>query len=257
MTAAFWEPGVGERRSQVLADASRNAPSRSSTGRKPDVPAEALSDRIDATAEITRPWPVTARRRRRARQSRAPAVPPARLPGVALLSWPRALSDEIAEASGVPASRIAVLSGPNLSRSLTTVVAASDVGSRRRSRACITPSPPLRPPALWAPRWRALPRTSSRPLSADRRHGTEVLTLDPHHPRPGGDDATGTALGARTRPSRRPVRHQATSSPRVHRDCRVTSPLPPRLRHGLAGPACPGVVEGVASAAPVARSPHQ
>ena len=107
------------------------------------------------------------------------------VPDVALLSLAKGLElgslkrvDEvIADASGVPEERIAVLSGPNLSREIAeqqptaTVVASTDV------EPATTPiSAPTSPPTSWAPRWRARPRTSSRSPSAPPRAWAWALT---------------------------------------------------------------------------------
>ena len=123
-----------------------------------DLPGIALSERISATTDIAEA--VTGRELAvvavpvKAVRATLSAAREAFVPGVALLSLAKGLElgslkrvDEIiAEASGVPASRIAVLSGPNLSREIAerqptaTVVAASDVElAKEIAKACHNP----------------------------------------------------------------------------------------------------------------------
>ena len=164
-TAAVLGTGAwGTTFAQVLADAGvdvtmwgRNADTISfiNGGENPTyLPGIALSDRISATAEITeavagRELVVVAVPVKAVRATLS-AAREAFAPGVALLSLAKGLElgslkrvDEIiAEASGVPASRIAVLSGPNLSREIaerqpTATVAASDVElAKEIAKAC-------------------------------------------------------------------------------------------------------------------------
>ena len=165
-TAAVLGTGAwGTTFAQVLADAGvdvtmwgRNADTISfiNGGENPTyLPGIALSDRISATAEITeavagRELVVVAVPVKAVRATLS-AAREAFAPGVALLSLAKGLElgslkrvDEIiAEASGVSASRIAVLSGPNLSREIAerqptaTVVAASDVElAKEIAKAC-------------------------------------------------------------------------------------------------------------------------
>ena len=155
-TAAVLGTGAwGTTFAQVLADAGvtvtmwgRNADTISfiNGGENPTyLPGISLSDHISATAEITeavagRELVVVAVPVKAVRATLS-AAREAFAPGVALLSLAKGLElgslkrvDEIiAEASGVPSGRIAVLSGPNLSREIAqrqptaTVVAATDV----------------------------------------------------------------------------------------------------------------------------------
>ena len=165
-TAAVLGTGAwGTTFAQVLADAGvdvtmwgRNADTISfiNGGENPTyLPGIALSDRISATAEITeavagRELVVVAVPVKAVRATLS-AAREAFAPGVALLSLAKGLElgslkrvDQIiAEASGVSASRIAVLSGPNLSREIAerqptaTVVAASDVElAKEIAKAC-------------------------------------------------------------------------------------------------------------------------
>lgn len=155
-TAAVLGTGAwGTTFAQVLADAGvsvtmwgRNADTISfiNGGENPTyLPGIALSERINATTDIAeavagRELVVVAVPVKAVRATLS-AARESFTPGVALLSLAKGLElgslkrvDEIiAEASGVPSSRIAVLSGPNLSREIAerqptaTVVAATDV----------------------------------------------------------------------------------------------------------------------------------
>ena len=161
-TAAVLGTGAwGTTFAQVLADAGvsvtmwgRNADTISfiNGGENPTyLPGIALSERISATTDIAEAVA--------GRELVVVAVPVATLsaaresfaPDVALLSLAKGLElgslkrvDEIiAEASGVPSGRIAVLSGPNLSREIAerqptaTVVAATDVElAKEIAKAC-------------------------------------------------------------------------------------------------------------------------
>ena len=135
-TAAVLGTGAwGTTFAQVLADADvsvtmwgRNADTISfiNGGENPTyLPGIALSERISATTDI------------------AEAVTGRELVVVAVLGSLKRVDEIIAEASGVPSSRIAVLSGPNLSREIAerqptaTVVAATDVElAKEIAKAC-------------------------------------------------------------------------------------------------------------------------
>ena len=227
-TAAVLGTGAwGTTFAQVLADAGvsvtmwgRNADTISfiNGGENPTyLPGIALSERISATTDIAEAVagcelvvvavPVKAVRATlsAARESFAPDVALLSLAKGLELGSLKRVDEIIAEASGAPSDRIAVLSGPNLSREIAerqptaTVVAATDVELAkeiakaawaprsapipRPSRACPA-SATLLPPAprdcrvtspsatAWAPAWdwprpSLCPRASSR---ASRRH---------------------------------------------------------------------------------------
>lgn len=240
------------------------------------LPGIALSDRISATAEITEAVaghelvvvavPVKAVR------ATLSAAREAFAPGVALLSLAKGLElgslkrvDEIiAEASGVPENRIAVLSGPNLSREIAqrqptaTVVAASDVElAKEIAKACHNPYfPPLRVHRRCGHRdgGRYQERHRCR-YRRGRGHGPgHQHALDPHYARPGGDDAPGYGARRGPRDLRGPVRYRR---PRRHVFLATVAKLllGHRLGSGMglaeALALSLGVVEGVASAAPI------
>ena len=268
-TAAVLGTGAwGTTFAQVLADAGvtvtmwgRNADTISfiNGGENPTyLPGIALSDRISATVEITEAVaghelvvvavPVKAVR------ATLSAAREAFAPGVALLSLAKGLElgslkrvDEIiAEASGVPASRIAVLSGPNLSREIAerqptaTVVAASDVElAKEIAKACHNSyfRPYVSTDVVGTEMAGAINTRSTlitRGLAEMTRLGTAL----------GADPATFAGLSGIGD-------LVATCSSRLSRNFSLGHRLGSGMGLAEALALSPGVVEGVASAAPI------
>ena len=244
-TAAVLGTGAwGTTFAQVLADADvsvtmwgRNADTISfiNGGENPTyLPGIALSERISATTDIAEA--VTGRELVvvavpvKAVRATLSAARESFAPDTALLSLAKGLElgslkrvDEIiAEASGVPSSRIAVLSGPNLSREIAerqptaTVVAATDVElAKKIAKTCHN--------------------SYFRPYVSADVVGTEIAGATKNVIAVAIGAAEGMGLGINTRstlvtrgqaiprPSRA-CRASATSSPPVPRACRVTSP---------------------------------
>ena len=286
-TAAVLGTGAwGTTFAQVLADAGvsvtmwgRNADTIAfiNGGENPTyLPGIALSERIGATTDIAEAVagrelvvvavPVKAVRATlsAARESFAPDVALLSLAKGLELGSLKRVDEIIAEASGVPSSRIAVLSGPNLSREIAerqptaTVVAATDVElAKEIAKACHNSyfRPYVSTDVVGTEMAGATKNVIAVAIGAAEGMGLGINTRSTLITR-GLAEMTrlGTALGATPQPSR-DCPASATSWPPAPRACRATSPSAtawvPAWDWPRPWPCPPGVVEGVASASPI------